>query len=377
MSKKDYYDVLGVSKGVDDAALKKAYRKQAMKYHPDRNTGDKTAEKKFKEINEAYDVLKDAQKRAAYDQMGHAAFEHGRGGGAGGQGFSGGAGGFEDMFGDVFSDIFGGGGGGRRTVQRGNDLRYNMTITLEEAYEGKQTQIKIPTTDTCDTCDGSGAKKGTKPVTCSMCGGQGQVHVSQGFFNMTRTCPTCEGAGTIIKEKCGDCAGQGRVRTNKTINLTIPKGVDDGTRMRLTGEGEAGAFGGPSGDLYVFINIKKHPLFEREQRDLYIEAPLTIFDAMLGGSIEVPTLDGGKAKVKIPEGTQTGQIFRLRGKGMPVLNRSAFGDLMVTVQVEIPTKLTSQQKDILKNMRDGMKEQNMPSVENFVKKIKKFWKNAA
>ena len=380
MSKRDYYETLGVDKSVDDAALKKAFRKKAMEYHPDRNPDNAEAEAKFKEINEAYDVLSDSQKRAAYDQMGHAAFEHGMGGGgrgphpgAGGFGGSG----FEDIFEDFFGDIFGGGSrGGHNHAMQGADLRYNLTMDLEDAYEGFQTTIDIPTQVECDVCHGSGAKPGTDPVTCQTCGGAGQVRISQGFFNMQRTCPTCHGAGQTIKDPCTSCHGQGRKRSTKTISVTIPKGVDHGTRIRLAGKGEAGTNGGPAGDLYIFVQLKSHPLFEREQHDLHISVPLCMTEATLGTEIEVPTPDGGKAKVKIPEGTQSGQVFRLRGKGMPILNQNRSGDLMVTVDVEIPTKLTKKQKELLEELNKSLSSKNAPEAENFLKKAKKFWKAA-
>ena len=380
MSKKDFYDVLSVSKNANAAEMKKAFRKKAMKYHPDRNPDSNDAEAKFKEINEAYNVLSDPQKKAAYDQMGHAAFEQGIGrgpsnGGSGGAGFNGN---FEDIFEDFFGDIFGGAreGRGRPSQQRGADLRYNVSITLEEAFNGKKTRVTIPKMDICDACDGSGAKAGTNPVTCTSCGGSGQVRVSQGFFSMTRTCPHCMGQGQIIKEKCTSCGGTGRKRTQKTIDINIPKGVDDGTRIRLTGEGEAGPNGGLAGDLYIFINLKQHKLFIREQNNLHIELPLPMLDAALGADIEVPTPEGKKARINIPEGTPHGKTFRLKGKGMPIVNRGTYGDLMVHVSIEIPTKLSKKQKSQLEEMRDCINKKNYPEEESFLKRIEKFWKAA-
>jgi molecular chaperone DnaJ len=377
MAKQDYYDTLGIARSASDDDIKKAFRKKAMAYHPDKNPGDKKAEAKFKEINEAYDVLKDPQKRAAYDQMGHAAFEHGTGrghpgGGFGGQGFSGN---FEDIFEDFFGDIFGG-GRGRHAAEnnRGADLRYNLSLSLEDAYRGKSVDLKIPTQNTCDVCHGSGAKPGTTPATCQSCGGSGQIKISQGFFSMSRTCPTCHGQGQVIQDKCKNCSGSGRVKTEKNINVTIPKGVDDGTRIRLSGKGEAGLHGGPAGDLYIFIQLEKHPLFQRDQRTLHLEVPLPMTTATLGGEIDVPTPDGGKARLKIPEGTQPGQVFRLKGKGMPVVNQRTVGDMMVTVQVEVPTKLSKKQRAQLEEFQAELSEKNTPVAESFSKKIKAFWK---
>lgn len=381
MTKKDFYEVLGVDKSADEAALKKAYRKQAMKYHPDRNPDDKEAEAKFKEVNEAYDTLKDSQKRAAYDQYGHAAFENGGAGagGFGGGGF-GGAGGFggqdfSDMFEDMFGDMFGGGarGGRSRGPQRGGDLRYNLSVSLDEAYSGKPVQIKIPTSVSCDTCSGSGAKKGSDIKTCGTCGGRGEVRVQQGFFAMNRTCPDCHGQGKIISDPCHDCHGTGTVHKEKTLNVNIPKGVDNGTRIRVTGEGEAGQNGAPSGDLYIFIQVKKHNLFEREGPHVLLDMPIDFVSAALGGQLEVPTLDGKKALLKIPEGTQSGTQFRLRGKGMPVTNSSSFGDMFVNVEVEVPTKLSKKQKELLEEFKEAYTDKNSPEQESFLKKASKFW----
>ncbi|MDD9912203.1 MAG: molecular chaperone DnaJ [Alphaproteobacteria bacterium] len=377
---KDFYETLGVSKSADAAELKKAFRKQAMKYHPDKNPDDASAEAKFKEVNTAYDVLSDPQKRAAYDQMGHAAFEQGGMGGGrgpGGSGFEGfGGGNFEDIFSDLFGDVFGGGGRGGDTSTRGSDLRYNLNISLEDAYAGKTVNVSIPTQTACDACDGSGAAAGSKPETCPTCGGVGQVRISQGFFNMARTCPTCHGQGQIIKEKCKKCGGQGRTRTTQNISVNIPKGVDDGIRIRLSGKGEAGVQGGPAGDLYIFVSIKKHSLFERNQQDLHLTVPISMLDATLGTDIEVPTPDGKRARLKVPEGTQPEQVFRLRGKGMPRLNQNGFGDLLVTVQIEVPTKLTKDQKELAEKLKDSLSSKNAPESESFFKKAKKFWSAA-
>lgn len=379
MSKRDYYEVLGVSKNADDAELKKAYRKLAMQYHPDRNSDDKEAEKKFKEAGEAYDALKDPQKRAAYDRFGHAAFEGGMGGGSRGAGGFGG-GGFNaedlgDMFGDMFGDFFGG-GGGRRGPQRGNDLRYNLRISLEDAYEGKSVEIQIPTTQSCGTCKGSGAKPGTSTKTCGACGGRGQVHVSQGFFNMARTCGTCSGTGQIIPSPCMDCGGKGVKATRKTINVTIPKGVDEGTRIRISGEGEAGEKNAPSGDLYIFVHMEPHKVFEREGTHLILNMPIDFVCAALGGHVDVPTPDGKKARLKIPEGTQSGQQFRLRSKGMPKLHSNTHGDLFVNVYVEVPSKLSKKQKKLLEEFAAETDSKNSPQKESFEKKISKLFKRA-
>jgi molecular chaperone DnaJ len=383
MSKQDYYQTLGVAKGASDVELKKAYRKMAMKYHPDRNPDDASSEKKFKEVNEAYDILKDAQKRAAYDQYGHAAFEQGGGGGAGGfGGFGGGANSadFGDVFGDFFGDMFGGGGasaghGGR---ERGGDLRYNLTVNLEDAYAGKTVKVNIPAAVGCDTCGGSGAKAGTRPEPCSGCGGSGQVRMSQGFFSVARTCPTCSGRGNIIRQVCQKCGGSGRTNKEKNISVNIPKGVDNGTRIRLSGEGEAGRFGGPSGDLYIFIQVKKHNIFERDNKDIYLKLPLNFVDAALGTTMEIPTVDGGKARLKIPESTQPRQQFRLRGKGMPQLNSSNNGDMFVIVDVEIPHKISKQQKELLREFRNSAKGgSHTPEEKGFMDKVSKFWGNAS
>tara|TARA_R110000868_G_scaffold218576_1_gene468921 strand:- start:70731 stop:71870 length:1140 start_codon:yes stop_codon:yes gene_type:complete len=375
MSKRDYYEVLGVPKGSDDAALKKAYRTQAMKYHPDRNPDDKEAEAKFKEVGEAYEALKDPQKRSAYDQFGHAAFENGGGGAGGGfGGFGGGSGGFGGHdFSDMFEEMFNGGGRGRTRATRGDDLRYNLSVTLEEAYSGKAVQVKIPTTVACETCVGSGAKKGSQPKTCGTCGGRGEVRVQQGFFAMTRTCASCHGRGQIITDPCNTCHGNGTVKKEKTLSVNIPKGVDEGTRIRVSGEGAAGENGAPSGDLYIFIQQKPHQLFTREGPHILLDMPIDFVEATLGGSLEVPTVDGKKALLKIPEGTQSGTQFRLRGKGMPVTNGSQYGDMFVNLTVEVPSKLSKKQKEILRQFKNEYTGRNHPEQDGFFKKASKFW----
>lgn len=373
---KDYYDILGVSKGASDAELKKAYRKVAMKNHPDRNPDNKQAEQTLKEANQAYDVLKDSQKRAAYDRMGHDAFNSGGAGGGnhGGGGFGGGQGfgGFEDIFGDIFGQFNGGGQGSRASAsQRGSDLRYNLNISLQDAYNGKKIKLKVPTLDECDECLGSGAEKGTKAETCPTCHGAGQVRIQQGFFSLSQPCPTCSGNGKIIKNPCKKCNGQGRVEKTKTIEVSIPKGVETGSRIRLAGEGEAGLKGGPKGDLYIFIQVADHNIFHRESENLFIEYPLNMVDAALGTSIEVPTIEGSKAKLKIPEGTQHGQHFRLRSKGMPVLNAdSVRGDMHIIVNIEVPTKLSEKQKETLKSFHETCEDKNEPKKSSFFDKMK-------
>jgi molecular chaperone DnaJ len=369
---KDYYDILGVSKNANDAELKKAYRKIAMKYHPDRNEGDKAAETKLKEANHAYDVLKDSQKRAAYDRMGHDAFNQGGSNGPGAGGFGGGSGfgGFEDIFGDIFSQ-FGGGSQRASASQRGSDLRYNLNVSLKDSFNGKKIKLKVPTLDECDECHGSGAEKGSKAETCHTCHGVGQVRMQQGFFSMTQTCPTCGGAGKIIKNPCRKCHGEGRVEKTKTIEVNIPKGVETGSRIRLAGEGEAGLKGGPHGDLYIFITVENHKMFQREAENLFIEYPLNMIDAALGTEIEVPTIDGGAAKLKIPEGTQHGQHFRLKGKGMPVLNASLMrGDMHIIINIEVPTKLSDKQKEALRKFNASCDDKNSPHKSSFFDKMK-------
>lgn len=351
MSKRDYYEVLGVQKGSSAPDLKKAYRRVAMKFHPDRNPDNKEAEEKFKEASEAYEVLSDDQKRAAYDQYGHAGLEGmgGMGGGGGGQGF----GNFSDIFGDVFGDIFGGGGGGGRST-RGSDLRYNLDLSLEDAVKGTSVKIKVPTYVGCKPCGGSGAKPGTNANTCSTCGGHGQVRMQQGFFSVQQTCPNCRGAGTIISDPCRDCHGQGRVEETKTLSVKVPPGVDTGDRIRLAGEGEAGIDGGPSGDLYVQVSVKDHDFFTRDGKNLYCEVPVGIFEACLGGELDVPTLDG-RVKLKIPAETQTGKLFRLRGKGVVPVRGGTAGDLLCRVVLETPVNLSKKQKELLSELRDSLK----------------------
>lgn len=382
MSKKDYYEVLGVSKDAPADEIKKAYRKKAMQYHPDRNKDDKESEVKFKEAGEAYDVLKDEQKKAAYDRYGHAAFENGHGGfgGGGGAGGFGGAGaaGFSD-FGDIFEEMFGGGGrggfggGARSGVQRGADLQMGVTISLEEAFKGKEMTIKVPRAESCDTCKGSGAKPGTKPETCSTCGGQGRVRAQQGFFTVERTCHTCGGQGKIIKEKCATCHGQGRVQKEKNLKISIPAGVDDGRRIRLSGEGEAGLKGGPSGDLYIVTQIRNHDFFDREGPHLYCRVPVSVSTAALGDNVEVPTIEGKKASVKIPAGTQTGQQFRLKGKGMSILRSTARGDMYIEIFVETPVNLDKKQQDFIKQFGDPKNSPHSPKSSAFMNKMKELW----
>jgi len=371
MAKRDYYEVLGVSRDVSAADLKKAYRRVAMKHHPDRNPGDEEAENKFKEASEAYEVLSDAQKRSAYDQFGHAGVDQsaGMGGGAGAGGF----GSFSDIFGDVFGDIFGGGGRGRGGPSRGADLRYNLELSLEDAVKGTNVQIKVPTLVACDTCDGSGAKKGTSPKTCTTCGGMGQVRMQQGFFSVQQACPTCRGKGSIITDPCGSCHGQGRVEQTKKLSVKVPAGVDTGDRIRLSGEGEAGAEGGPAGDLYVEVHVKPHEIFQRDGADLYCEVPVDFVDAALGGELEVPTLDG-RVKLKVPAETQTGKLFRLRGKGVTPVRGGARGDLMCRVVVETPVDLTGKQKELLKEFQATMKGgKNSPRQSSWFDGMKNFF----
>lgn len=372
MSKRDYYEVLGVSKGADEKELKKAYRRVAMKYHPDRNPDDRDAEEKFKEASEAYEVLSDSQKRSVYDQYGHAGMEQG---GFGGGGFGGGgAGGFSDIFGDVFGDIFGGGGGGRRGgPSRGSDLRYSLDLSLEEAVKGKTVKIKVPTLVSCKTCDGSGAKPGTSPTTCTTCGGHGQVRMSQGFFSVQQTCPNCRGTGKMISDPCTSCHGQGRIEETKTLSVKVPPGVDTGDRIRLAGEGEAGEDGGPAGDLYVQVHVRDHEFFQRDGKNLYCEVPISIFDAILGGEIEVPTLDG-RVKLRVPAETQTGKLFRLRGKGVAPVRGGSAGDLMCRVVLETPVNLSGKQKDLLEQLRDDMKgKKHSPRQDSWFEGMKNFF----
>lgn len=374
MSKRDYYETLGVSKSAEEKEIKKAYKKLAMKFHPDRTQGDKKKEETFKEIQEAYEVLKDDQKRAAYDQYGHAAFEQGGHGGGG----HGGHGDFGDAFGDIFGDIFGGGGRGRgrqSRAQRGSDLRYNVELNLEDAVKGKSLEIKVPTFVSCEPCDGSGAKKGTSAKTCSTCHGHGQVQMRQGLFAVQQTCPTCSGKGKVISSPCTSCRGQGRVEKTKTLSVKIPAGVDTGDRIRLSGEGEAGEHGAPAGDLYVQVNVRDHEIFVRDENHLYCEVPISFVTAALGGEIEVPTL-GGKVKLKVPKETQTGKMFRLRGKGVKSVRSSTTGDLMCKVVLETPVNLSGDQSDLLRQLEEKMgksSKKHSPKETGFFDGVKKFF----
>jgi len=372
MSKRDYYTVLGVERNASEEDLKKAYRRLAMKYHPDRNPDNKEAEASFKEIKEAYEILSNAQKRAAYDQFGHAGVDPSAAAGGGAGGFHAGAGGFADIFGDVFGDIFGGGRRGHAGPQRGSDLRYTLDISLEDAIKGTEIKIRVPTYDTCEVCNGSGAKPGTSPVTCQTCGGHGQVRMQQGFFSVQQTCPNCHGSGTTISDPCTKCHGQGRVETTKTLSVKVPAGVDDGDQIRLAGEGEAGEKGGPAGDLYVQMRLKKHPVFHREEDDLYCEMPVSFITAALGGELTVPTMDG-KASIKIPAGTQSEKLFRLKGKGVRNVRSGHVGDLYCRVSVETPVNLSAKQKELLNELNESLMEggaKHSPRQESWMDKIK-------
>ncbi len=377
MSKRDYYDVLGVTKGASADEIKKGFRKKAKELHPDRNKDNPDAEAQFKEANEAYDVLRDADKKAAYDRFGHAAFENGMGsGGRPGGGF--GQGDFSSAFSDVFDDLFGdfmggqrGGGGGRRAA-RGSDLRYNLRVTLEEAFSGLQKTINVPAAVACSACDGSGAEGGVEPTTCPTCSGMGKVRAQQGFFTVERTCPTCSGLGQIIKNPCKSCNGAGRVEKERALSVNIPAGVETGTRIRLAGEGEAGMRGGPPGDLYIFVEVSDHKLFERDSVNLYCRVPVSMAKAALGGSIEVPTIDGGRGRVQIPAGSQSGRQMRLRGKGMPALRGGGIGDMFIELAVETPVNLTSRQKELLREF-DDLGEDNHPESKSFFSSVKSFW----
>ena len=373
MAKRDYYDVLGIQRGADEAEIKKAYRRIAMKYHPDRNPGDKTAEEMFKEANEAYSVLSDPQKKAAYDQFGHAAVD-GQGGAGGFGGFGGGAS-FSDIFGDVFGDIFGGGGARARSgPQRGSDLRYNLEIDLEDAVHGATIKIRVPTLESCEECHGSGARRGSSPVTCTTCGGAGQIRMQQGFFSVQQTCPQCRGKGKMIKDPCGSCHGRERVERQKTLSVKIPPGVDTGDRIRLSGEGEAGPEGGPPGDLYVQVAVRPHAIFERDGKNLFCEVPISFADAALGGELEVPTLDG-RVKLKIPEGTQTGKLFRLRGKGVAPVRGGGAGDLLCKVAVETPVNLDKRQRELLEEFRKTLEgdSSHSPKASGWFDGMKRFF----
>ena len=371
MAKRDYYDVLGVEKNSSPEQIKAAYRKLAVKHHPDKNPEDKSSEDKFKEAGEAYHVLSDKERKQNYDSFGHAAFENGAGGRGGFGNFD-----FTDIFEDFFGD-FGGRGGrrSRKTNFRGSDLRYDLSIMLEEAYAGKKQDIKFSTSEKCNTCSGSGSKPGHDAGSCSMCGGNGQVRSNQGFFTVQQTCPQCSGTGEEITNPCGSCGGQGKKQTSKKLSVTIPKGVDDGTRIRLAGKGEAGSRGASNGDLYLFINVYSHDLFKRSDENLFFEYPVSIADAALGTSLEIPTIDGGKAKIKIPAGTQSGKQFRLKGKGMPYMRGSGNGDLYVQVNTEVPISLNREQKELLEKFRKIENEKSNPSIKKFFQKAKSFWNN--
>ena len=375
MAKRDFYDVLGVNKSSSADQIKSSYRKLAVRYHPDKNKGDKAAEEKFKEASEAYHVLSNTERKQSYDNFGHAAFENGAGG-RGGFGNFDFSGSFSDIFEDFFSDFRGGSGRRRRSSNfRGSDLRYDLSITLEEAYSGKKQDIKFSTSDKCDTCGGSGSKPGHSAGSCSMCGGHGQVRSNQGFFTVQQTCPQCSGAGEEITNPCTSCNGQGKIQSSKKLSVTIPKGVDDGTRIRLAGKGEAGSRGAGSGDLYLFVNVHSHNLFNRSDENLFFECPISIADAALGTSVEIPTIDGGKAKIKIPTGTQSGKQFRLKGKGMPYMRGSGTGDLYVKINTEVPVSLNKEQKELLEKFREIENEKSNPSIKKFFQKAKSFWKN--
>lgn len=382
MAEKDLYEILGVDRGSDADTIKKAYRKLALKYHPDQNKDSPEAEAKFKEISHAYDILKDPQKKQMYDQFGERAFQQGGGGGGaggpGGFGGFGGAGGFGDIFEEMFGDFMGGGGGGRSrsSAMRGSDVQFSMDVSLEDAYSGKEANIRVPTVESCDACDGTGAEDGSGTETCTTCGGHGRVRAQQGFFTIERTCPTCNGQGQIIRNPCRKCNGEGRLKGSKKLKVTIPAGIDDGRRIRISGEGEAGVRGGPPGDLYILIGIKSHKLFKRQDSNLHCHVPIAFTTAALGGEIEVPTIDGKSANVKIPAGTQSNQQFRLRGKGMPVLKSGAKGDMFVEIFVETPVNLSKKQTQLLKQFDDeGPKKgtSNSPESEGFFSKVKDMW----
>ena len=370
MSKQDFYDVLGVDRNVDSNSLKSAYRKLAMKFHPDRNPGDQQAEKKFKEVSEAYDVLSNPEKKAAYDQYGHDAFS---GGGFGGDqsGFSSGFGSFSDIFEDFFGDVTG--SRGQERQKKGEDLKYELSISLRDAYLGIKKEINFDTLVTCQACRGSGSQNDTGIKTCGTCGGSGRIRASQGFFTVERTCPTCNGTGEVITDPCQACNGEGRVRKNRNIEVSIPSGVEEGSRIRLSGEGAAGQRGGPPGDLYIFVGIDEHELFQREGTNIFCNVPISISEASLGGSVEVPTVSGGRAKVKIPAGTQSGDQLRLSGKGMPALRSVTFGDMIISLNVEIPKNLSERQKELLKEFDSESNQNNIPESTGFFTKVKDFW----
>jgi molecular chaperone DnaJ len=372
MAKQDYYETLGVGKSASADELKRAYRQKAMQFHPDRNAGDRDAEQKFKDVSEAYEILKDDQKRAAYDRFGHAAFEQG---GAGGGGF----GGFQGGFADIFEEMFGAMGAGRRDAgmtRSGSDLRYNLEITLEDAFKGKQTTVRVNTFAQCEPCRGSGAEPGSSPTSCRTCQGHGRVRAQQGFFTIERTCPTCQGAGTVIEKPCRSCGGQGRVRREKTLSVNIPPGVEDGTRIRLAGEGEVGLHGAAAGDLYIFISIGQHPIFQRDGANIYCRVPLPFTTAALGGSIEVPTVEGSRSRVTVPAGTQSGHRFRLKGKGMTILRSPTRGDMYVHAVVETPVNLTKRQQELLREFdKEGENRKTNPESEGFFARVKEFFED--
>ena len=373
MAKQDYYEALGASRSASADDLKKAYRKLAMQFHPDRNPGDKSAEQKFKDINEAYDVLKDDQRRAAYDRFGHAAFEQGGGRGPGDFGF---AGGFADIFDEMFGEFVGGGRHTQTSPSRGSDLRYNLEITLEDSFRGKQTTIRVPNLVACDQCHGSGAEAGSKPVTCSTCHGRGRVRAQQGFFTIERPCAACQGAGRVIEKPCRSCGGQGRIRREKTLSVNIPPGVEDGMRIRLAGEGEVGVRGAAPGDLYIFVTVAPHPIFQRDGANIHCRVPISITTAALGGAIEVPTVEGGRTKVAVPAGTQSGRQFRLRGKGMTVLRSSLRGDMFVEAVLETPVNLTKRQQELLREFeKEGDSGSTHPESEGFFARVKEFFED--
>ncbi|WP_421725334.1 molecular chaperone DnaJ [Bauldia sp.] len=373
MEKRDFYEVLGVDRGCDDRQLKVAYRKLAMAYHPDRNSGDATAEIKFKEVNAAYECLKDPQKRAAYDRFGHAAFENGANGAGGFHGD------FASSMSNIFDDIFGEFMGGRRGSaarggrERGSDLRYNMEITLEEAYAGKTAEIEVPTKVTCPTCSGSGSRPGSSPKRCPTCEGHGRVRTAQGFFSIERTCPTCHGRGEIIADPCDECNGSGRITEQRKLSVNIPAGIEDGTRIRLAGEGEAGLRGSSAGDLYIFLSIAPHEFFQRDGADIFCRVPISVTTAALGGDFEVPTIDGGKTRVRVPEGAQTGKQFRLKGKGMPVMRTSKVGDMYIQVVVETPRKLSRRQRELLQEFEQASSAENNPESAGFFTRVRDFF----
>ncbi|SNR38647.1 molecular chaperone DnaJ [Puniceibacterium sediminis] len=380
MSKRDYYDVLGLKKGASPEEIKKAYRGKAKELHPDRNSDNPKSEDQFKEANEAYEVLKDENKKAAYDRYGHAAFEGGMGASAGRPGGAAGQGDFASAFSDVFDDLFGdfmggnGRGGGRQRAARGADLRYNLRVTLEEAYGGLQKTINVPTSVACGPCSGSGAEGGAEPTACPTCSGMGKVRATQGFFTVERTCPTCSGLGQIIKNPCRACGGNGRVQKDRALSINVPAGVETGTRIRLAGEGEAGMRGGPPGDLYIFLEVAPHELFERDGLALHCRVPVSMSSAALGGDIEVPTIDGGRSRVKIPAGSQSGRQMRLRGKGMPALRGGGAGDMFIELAVETPVNLTSKQRDLLREF-EALSEDNNPESKTFFSSVKSFWES--